>query len=88
MESLKSKPGEVTAGTYLLSFTEIVNSVQQTGTGDLLIVTNYVLGLIWESDSIFYLFDFCIKDKKGNLSSPGTVVLLKFDSTYSLEDYM
>ena len=44
------------AEAYLLSSVEIVNNVQQIGTGALLIVNNDILGLIWCSDSI-YLFD-------------------------------
>ena len=37
--------GEITFGAYL-SIVEIVNSVQQIGAGALLIVNNYILGLI------------------------------------------
>ena len=37
---------EIKAGAYSLSIREIVYSVQQTGTGALLIVNNYILGLI------------------------------------------
>ena len=36
---LEIKTGEITAGAYLLSIVEIVNSVQQFGTGALLILT-------------------------------------------------
>ena len=39
---LEIKMGEITAGSYLLSFVEIVHSVWQIGTGDLLIVNNYI----------------------------------------------
>ena len=46
MELLEKKIGEITAGVYLLSTVEIGNSVQQIGTGALLIVNNCVLGLI------------------------------------------
>ena len=45
MDFLENKTGEITVRTYLLSITEIVNSVQQTGTGVLLIVNNYILDL-------------------------------------------
>ena len=79
VELLENKTGEITAGAYLLSITEIVNSAQQIGTGTLLIVSNYILGLIWGTDSI-YLLDSHSKDEYGNLSSSGTAVLLKFDS--------
>ena len=46
VELLGNKTGEITARAYLLSITEIVSSAQQIGTGALLIVNNYILGLI------------------------------------------
>ena len=46
MQFLENKTGEITAGVYLLSIAEIVNSVQDIETGALLIVNNYILGLI------------------------------------------
>ena len=61
VEFLENKTGEITAGGYLLSIAEIINSAQQIGTGALLIVNNYILGLIWGNDSI-YLFDSHSKD--------------------------
>ena len=85
VQFLEIKTGEITAGAYLLSVVEIVNSVQQTGTGTLLIVNNYILGLIWGNDSI-YLFDSHSKDVNGNVSSSGSAVLLKFDTLHSLEN--
>ena len=39
---LQNKIGEVTAGAYLISISEIVNSVQQIGAGALFIVKNYI----------------------------------------------
>ena len=87
VELLENKTGEITAGAYLLSITEIVNSAQQIGTGALLIVNNYILGLIWGTDSI-YLLDSHSKDGHGNLSSSGTAVLLRFGSLKSLENYI
>ena len=86
-EFLGNKTGEITAVAYLLSIAEIVNSVQHVGTGALLIINNYILGLIWGNDSI-YLFDSHSKDEHDNLSSSGTAVLLKFDTLYSLENYI
>ena len=86
-ELLENKTGEITAGAYLLCITEIVNSAQQIGTGALLILNNYILGLIWGTGSI-YLFDFHSKDEYGNFSSTGTAVLLKFDSLNLLENYI
>ena len=72
VEFLENKAGEIVAG-------EIINGVQQTGTGALLIVNNYILGLIWGIDK---------KDKNGNLSSSGLAVLLKLDTLYSLKNYI
>ena len=67
MEILENKAGEVTTGAYLLSITETVNSVQQSGTGALLIVENCISGLIWGTDSI-YLFDSHSKDVNGDIA--------------------
>ena len=39
---LQNKIGEVTAGAYLISISEIVNSVQQIGAGALFIVKSYI----------------------------------------------
>ena len=87
VEFLENKTGEITIGAYLLSISEIVNNAQEIGTGALLIVNIYILGLIWRNDSI-YLFDSHSKDQYGNISSSGTAVLLKFDTLfYSLENY-
>ena len=87
VQFLENNTGEITAGAYLPSIAEIVNSVQHTGISALLIVNNYILGLIWGNDSI-YLFDSHSKDENGNLSSSDTAVLLKFDSLCSLENYI
>ena len=45
-ELLENKAGEIAAGAYLLSISEIVNSARQIGTGPLLVVNNYILDLI------------------------------------------
>ena len=84
---LENKTGEVTAGAYLTSISEIGNGVRQIGAGALVIVNNYILGLIWGNHSI-YIFNSHSKDENGNLSSSGTAVLLKFDMLYSLENYV
>ena len=86
MEFLENKTGEIKAWGFLLSITEIVNSVQQIGTGIPLIVNNYIFGLIWGIDFI-YLFNLHGKDGNGKLSSSCTTVLLKFDTLHSLENY-
>lgn len=57
-------------------------SVQQIGTGALLIVNDYILDLTWEIDSI-YLFYSHSEDKYDNLSSSIAAVLLKFDALHS-----
>ena len=41
MEYLENKTGEITARVYLISLSEIVNRVQQIGTGALLIVSDF-----------------------------------------------
>ena len=71
----------------MLSIAEIVNIAQQIGAGAPFIVNNYILGLIWGNDSI-YLFDSHSKDQYGNISSSGTAVLQKFDTLFSLENYI
>ena len=88
VEFLENKTGEITAGVYLLSIVENRNSVRQIGTGALLFVNNYVLGLILGNDSTIYLSDSHSKDGHGNLSSSGTAVLLKFDTLHSLQSYI
>ena len=47
VEFLNIRTGEITARAYLVSITEIVSDCQQIGTGALLIINNYVLGLLW-----------------------------------------
>ena len=42
VKSLETKTEENAAGEYLLSITEIVNSVQQIGTGAPLVFINYI----------------------------------------------
>ena len=56
VEFLNTRIGEITAGAYLVSITEIVNDCQQIDTGPLLIINNYVLGLLWRNQC-FFLFD-------------------------------
>ena len=55
MEFLENKTGEITAGAYLISISELVTAVQQIGAGSLLIVNNYILDLIWEMILYIYL---------------------------------
>ena len=46
---------EIIDGAYLVSITEIVHDCQQIGTGALLIVGNYILGLFLGNQCFFYL---------------------------------
>ena len=52
VEFLDNKIGQISTGVYLKSIVEIVNRFQQIRTGALLIVNNYILGLIVEIDYI------------------------------------
>ena len=45
-EFLENNRGKMTAGAYLMSIIKNVNSVQQIGTGALLIVDDHILALI------------------------------------------
>ena len=83
VEFQENKAGEITTREYLLSIVEIVNSFHEVGTDALLLVKNYVLGLIWGIDYI-YLFALQSKDENSNLSSSGRAVLLQFDTLYAL----
>ena len=69
--------GEIRAGGHLLSTAEIVNRARKIGTGALLIVNNYISGLIWGIDSV-YLFDSESKHDYDNLSNSCTSILLNF----------
>lgn len=50
MELLDNKIGEITAWECLLSITKTENSVQQSRTAALLIVSNYILGETFQQD--------------------------------------
>ena len=80
VELLENRTGEITAGAY--SHIYCRNCKQFSTNWD----WPYILGLIWGTYSI-YLFDSHRKDQYDNLSSSGTVVLLKFDSLNSLKNY-
>ena len=69
------KTGKIIAEVYLLSTAEIVNGVQQIGTGTLLTVINHILDLIWGTDAM-YLFDRNSKEENGKLSSSDRAVIL------------
>ena len=85
VEFLNIRTGEITAGAYLVSITEIVRDFQQIGTGALLIINNYILGLLWRNQC-FFLFDSRRKYVIGRMSVTGTAVLLKFDLWQSLKN--
>ena len=73
---LENKTREISGRALLLSIVEIVNCFQQIGIGALLIVNNYILGIIWGNCSV-YLFDLYSKDENGDVSSSGTAVFFK-----------
>ena len=73
---LEYETGKVTVWPHLMSVSNIANGIQQTRAVDLLILNNYILGVIWENDSI-YLFDSHSKDENGSLSSSGTEIFSK-----------
>ena len=52
---LELKTGEITAGVYLITISEILSGIQQIGTGALLIVNNFILDLMWGNDSIYLI---------------------------------
>ena len=87
MEFLENKIGEITARESLIAILESVNGVQKIESGALIIVSNYILILIWRKIYI-YLFDCHSKDEKGNLSSYDTALLQKSDTLYSLKNYV
>ena len=80
----------------MISISKTVYDIQQIGTGDPVVINNYVLltiKLIWESDSTIYRFDCLSKAVNDNLLNSSTFktwyfygVLLKIDALYSLEN--
>ena len=86
VEFLNNRTREITAGVYFVPITEIMRDSQQIDTKALLIINNYILGLLW-GNQCFFLFDSHSKDEIGRMSVTGTVVLLKLDSMQSLENY-
>ena len=55
LEFLNIRKRKITVRIYFVSITEIVSDCQQVGIGALLIVNNYILGLLWEISFFFYL---------------------------------
>ena len=56
VESLNNRGVEITAGSYLVSVTETVSDCPQPlSTGALLIINNYILGLLGKPVFIFYM---------------------------------
>ena len=53
VEFLNIRTGELTAGAYVFSTSEIMSDCQQIGTGALLIINNYILGLLLENQCFF-----------------------------------
>ena len=86
VEFLNKRTGEITTGVYFVPIAEIVTDSQQIGTGSLLIIKNYILGLLWVHEC-FLLFDSHSQDEIRRMSATGTAVLLKFDSLQLFENY-
>ena len=74
VEFLNNRTGEITAGEYLVSITEIVSDCQQIGAGAQLIINNYILGLLW-GNQYFFLFYSHSKDEIRRMSATGTAAL-------------
>lgn len=87
IDFLENRTGKITVGAYLVYLIEIVSSCQQARSGALLIFNNCDLGLPWGSQC-FYMFDSHSKHENSNISSAGTTVLLKSESSSSLENYI
>ena len=52
---LEHKTVEITAGAYLITISDILNGIQHTGAGALLIVSNFILDLMWGNDSTYLI---------------------------------
>lgn len=61
LDFLENRREEIAAGVYVVSITEIISSCRQVGSGILLIVNNYVLGLLLENQC-FYVFHLHSKE--------------------------
>lgn len=71
----------------MISIVEIANGIQQVWTNALLIINNYILGLICGNDSTYSFYSHS-NDENDNLSSSGVAVLLKFDMLCSQENFI
>ena len=71
-ELLELKTGETTRNTSLISLTEIIGG-SQTIDDVLLIISIYLLGIIWGREC-FYVFDQHSKDEKGDIAASGTAI--------------
>ena len=71
----------------MISIVEIANGIQQIWTNALLIINNYILGLICGNDSIDLFYSHS-NDENDNLSSSGVAVLLKFDMLCSQKNFI
>ena len=71
-ELLELKTGEITRNTSLISLTEIISG-SQTIDDALLIISIYLLGIIWGREC-FYVFDQHSKDEKGDIAVSGTAI--------------
>ena len=70
-----------------MSITEIVVDCLQIGAGALVIINNYIFGLLW-GNKCFFLFASYSKDQIARMSATGTTVLVKFDLLKSWKNYI
>ena len=70
-----------------MSITEIVVDCLQIGAGALVIINNYIFGLLW-GNKCFFLFGSYSKDQIARMSATGTTVLVKFDLLKSWKNYI
>ena len=78
---LNLETGEITAGAYHVSITEIVGlsaDCLRISTEALLIINVNIFSLLW-GNQCFFLFGSHIKDEIGRISATATAILLKFD---------
>ena len=85
---LWNKTGGIALNVYLISISHILSTCSNHEKGALLIISNYVLGIIW-GRNCFYLFDSHSNDGEGNnISQICKAVLLKFDTFSNLGEYI
>ena len=64
-----------------------IESCFNFGSGALLIIGDYIFGLIWGKDCV-YLFDSHRRDYEPNISQNGSAILMKFEFLDDFQDYI